>query len=150
MAIDPTGSIYTVGSYSLLNQGKNIFIHRLKPSNMKVTNKIYNNQNAATDEEASRIICNADTTVFVLGYQVKPGKGKEFLLLKYNSSCVKLFQAPFNLNNTSNVDDVPEDFVISPSNDIYVTVRIFVVLSNTFQAGTVKYNPIWQEQWSVV
>ena len=148
LAIDAAGSIIFTGSYSTATKGKNIFIRKINSSGGSPKNKIYNNNNALTDEEAFRIVCNADTSFFILGYQVKPNKGKEFLLIKYNKAYQKVFQAPFNQNISAANDDIPEDLVISPAGDIYVTGRSFI--NTGFQAVTVKYNSAGVKQWANV
>jgi uncharacterized delta-60 repeat protein len=149
IAIDIFGNVYVTGSsLSGANDTTSDFATiKYNSSGVQQWASRYNGPGNSTDQGYA-IGLDAAGNIYVTGYSVGSGTGRDYATLKYNSAGVQQWVSRYD--GGVNADDQAVALAIDTSGNIYVTGWISVTQSATGNNyGTIKYNSSGVQQWFI-
>ncbi len=103
--VDGSGNVFVTGFSQGTSSGKDIVTIKYNSSGTQQWVARYNGTNN-TDDEGYQVLVDGSSNVWVCGYATTASKGKDFQMLKYNSSGT-LLSSP-KRNGSANADDIAE------------------------------------------
>ncbi len=112
---DGSGNIIVAGSNNVVGQGNNFYVQKLSNTLAPTWTYTYNGSSSLNDV-AKAIDIDASGNVYIAGYTTSSTLGKEFTLIKLNSSGTQQWVQTGGFNG----NDEAADLVVDASGDIYV------------------------------
>ncbi len=141
--VDGSGNVFVTGFSQGTSSGKDIVTIKYNSSGTQQWVARYNGTNN-TDDEGYQVLVDGSSNVWVCGYATTASKGKDFQMLKYNSSGT-LLSSP-KRNGSANADDIAEKMVLS-GNNLFVTGTVKNTTTNgdiyTLCLNTVSVTLTW-------
>ncbi|MBV6479370.1 MAG: hypothetical protein HGGPFJEG_02141 [Ignavibacteria bacterium] len=148
VAVDNSGNVFTCGTSQGASSGNDIVTIKYNPDGTENWVQRYNGSSNG-DDYAAGIFVDASGNVYTGGYRDSSGTGKDFILIKYNSSGVIQWKAFYN--GPGNADDIMTAMISDAAGNIFVT-------GSSIGAGTledvavVKFgingNLLWQARYN--
>ena len=120
ITVDGSGNSFITGEATSLTNGTDIITQKYDANGNILWSKVYNGTANGADMGLGIVLGNGGD-VFVCGYSSNIGTGKDFTVIKYNSSGTQQFV--YTKNGTSNGDDVANAITFF-GNKLYVTGAI--------------------------
>ena len=117
LTVDNLGNVYIAGAVRNLNSGYDMSVYKLDPQLNILWEKHHDGYGA--DDKGKGVKVDDLGNVYVAGFVSNPNEGKNYSLLKYNSSGVLQWAREFN--GQANLDDEAVQLVIANNQDIFVT-----------------------------
>lgn len=117
LSIDNSGNIYVTGAVVNQGTGYDISVYKLD-NQLNIIWEVHFDGFGAEDKGFG-VKTDSQGNVYVTGFISNPNEGKNYALLKYNSSGVLQWSREFN--GLANLDDEAVQLVIDASDNIFVT-----------------------------
>jgi hypothetical protein len=117
LTVDNAGNVYVTGAVVNQNTGYDISIYKLDPQLNILWEAQYDGYGA--DDRGKGIKVDNQGNVYVAGFVSNPNEGKNYSLLKFNSSGALQWSREFN--GEANLDDEAAQLVIRSNQDVFVT-----------------------------
>lgn len=117
LSVDNSGNIYVTGAVVNQGTGYDISVYKLDNQLNIIWEEHFDGFGA--EDKGFGIKTDSQGNVYVAGYISNPNEGKNYALLKYNSSGVLQWSREFN--GLANLDDEAVQLVIDASDNIFVT-----------------------------
>lgn len=142
---DGSGNVYVTGT----STDKNYDIATVK-YNSSGTQQWVTRYNGSGDEDdaAESMVIDASGNLYVTGYCTGSSTGKDYVIIKYNSSGTQQWAATYN--GVGNGEDIAHSIQVDGSGNVYVTGRSEQYASTDFAYATVKYNSSGTQQWTAI
>lgn len=135
LTLDDAGNVYITGAVVNENTGYDISVYKLDPLLNILWEKQYDGYSG--DDRGKGIKVDNQGNVYVAGFVSNPNQGKNYALLKYNSTGT--FQWSREFNGEANLDDEAMQLVIDSNQGIFVTGS---AINNTHaEIQTIGYKP---------
>ncbi len=141
--VDASGNVYVTG-YSYGNGSSSDYITiKYNSAGTQLWAARYNGA-ANSGEEAEDIEVDGSGNVYVTGFSIGSGSGRDYATIKYNSA--GLVQWIQRYNGPASSGDEARDVTIDGSGNVYITGRSYGSGSSDDYA-TIKYNSAGVQQW---
>jgi len=117
LTLDNSGNVYVTGAVKNQNSGYDISIYKLDPQLNILWEKHHDGY--GDDDKGKGIKVDNQGNVYVAGFVSHPNEGKNYSLLKYNSSGALQWSREFN--GEANLDDEAVQLIIASNQDVFVT-----------------------------
>jgi hypothetical protein len=117
LTVDDLGNVYIAGAVRNLNSGYDMSVYKLDPQLNIIWEKHHDGY--GDDDKGKGVKVDDLGNVYLAGFVSNPNEGKNYSLLKYNSSGVLQWAREFN--GQANLDDEAVQLVIANNQDVFVT-----------------------------
>jgi uncharacterized delta-60 repeat protein len=145
IAVDGLGNVYVTGISWGLDTSFDYATVKYNASGVQEWAARYNG-NGNSDDYAFAIALDRMGNVYVAGWSIGSGTGRDYATVKYNSSGIQQWVARYN--GTGAGIDEARDIAVDSLGSVYVTGRSLVSSSGgSLDYCTVKYNSVGEQEW---
>ena len=146
MVVDAAGNVYVTGTTTPRASGKDIITIKYDAAGVQQWMQVYNGTGNGVDS-ARAIAVDASGNVYVTGFATGSSTGKDYAIIKYNSSGTQQWVSIYSGPSGSTADDYASSIVVDGSGNVFVTGISYD--GTNPDCATIKYNSGGVQVWAV-
>lgn len=143
VAVDNSGNVYVTGSSIGTSPLSDIATVKYTSGGQEAWIARYNGP-ANGEDIGVKVAVDISGNVYVAGYSDGSGSGKDYVIVKYNSSGVQQWASRYN--GTANGDDILNSMILDADGNTFVTGKS-AGTGTLEDIATLKYNSSGSQQW---